>query len=340
MKYQTITDFNRITEAEWDNTLAESKTNAPFLHYGFQRAWWAHLGGGEWKNAALRIIGMYQDDSLLGIAPLFVSEINGSKELHFIGSFEIADYLDFIVPPEMSEEFIREVLRISVNDPDFSADRIVLYNIPDDSPSITALKKIAEDGEWQVQIENAYHTPAIKLAEDWDTYLESIDKKQRHEIRRKMRRAESSEEDAVSWHIIGAEDDLEQAIVDFTALMEHDPDKAKFLSPAMREQMAEIIRWAAQAGILQLSFLKVNETQAAAYLCFNDADRIWVYNSGFSPGFGYYSPGWVLLGYLIQHAIKTSKSYFDFMRGDEEYKYRFGAEDSFVMKAVIQRQEP
>jgi CelD/BcsL family acetyltransferase involved in cellulose biosynthesis len=122
--------------------------------------------------------------------------------------------------------------------------------------------------------------------------------------------------------------------------MEHDPDKAKFLSPAMREQMAEIIRWAAHAGILQLSFLKVNEIQAAAYLCFDDADRIRVYNSGFSPGFGYFSPGWVLLGYLIQHAIKTGKSYFDFMRGDEEYKYRFGAEDSFVMKAVIQRQEP
>jgi CelD/BcsL family acetyltransferase involved in cellulose biosynthesis len=41
------------------------------------------------------------------------------------------------------------------------------------------------------------------------------------------------------------------------------------------------------------------------------------------------------LSYLIQHAIKTGRHTFDFMRGDEDYKYRFGAEDSFVLKLEI-----
>lgn len=340
MTTQILSDFKDIPEEAWENLLVSSQTHYPFLKYGFQRAWWSHLGGGEWQNADLHIIVAEENGQLAGIAPLFTTMVNGKKEMRFIGGLEIADYLDFIVSADQSEEFIRQVLERITTDPEFSTGRIFLDNIPDDSPTITALEKMAEEDVWQIEIEKAYHTPAIPLAEDWDTYLEGIDKKQRHEIRRKIRRAEGSEEDKVAWHIISPHDNLEQSITDFLALMENDPDKAKFLTGAMRSQMDAIIRWAAEAGILQLSFLTVNGENAAGYLCFDYADRIWVYNSGFSPGFSYYSPGWVLLGYLIEHAIKTGRTHFDFMRGDEKYKYKFGAEDSFVMKAAIQRRRP
>ena len=335
MKYQIITDFDQITEKEWGQVLEHSNISSPFLHYGFQRTWWSFLGGGEWQNADLHIITATTDDMLVGIAPLFITVHEGEKQVHFIGSFEICDYLDFIVPAQSSFEFIKQVLDLLFNDPKKTIDKIILYNIPENSPTIAALDQLEEMESWAIEIEKAYHTPAITLPEDWDTYLMDIDKKQRHEIRRKMRRAEGSEEDDVSWCIIGKDDDLDQAIADFLGLMENDPDKARFLTDSMRKQMYAIIRWADSAGILQLSFLTINGKNAAGYLCFDVAGRMWVYNSGFSPGFGYYSPGWVLLGYLIQHAINNGKTHFDFMRGDEKYKYRFGAQDGLVMKSTI-----
>jgi CelD/BcsL family acetyltransferase involved in cellulose biosynthesis len=340
MKYQTITEFDQISEKTWDQALKNSGIGSPFLRYGFQRSWWSHLGGGEWQAGNLSIITAEEDGELIGIAPLFTTEVEGEKQIHFIGSLEICDYLDFIIPADRANEFIQNALRIAAVEADASAGRIILYNISDHSATIPALEQFGKNDDWSVQIEKAYHTPAIALPDDWDTYLMNIDKKQRHEIRRKIRRTEGSEEDHVAWHMVGKEDDLDQAITDFVGLMENDPDKARFLSPEMRAQMDDIIRWAAQSDILQLSFLTVNEKNAAAYLCFNHAGRIWVYNSGFSPGFGYYSPGWVLLGYLIQHAIENGNTHFDFMRGDEEYKYRFGAEDSFVMKSIITREQP
>jgi CelD/BcsL family acetyltransferase involved in cellulose biosynthesis len=105
----------------------------------------------------------------------------------------------------------------------------------------------------------------------------------------------------------------------------------------MREQMRSIIQWAFENNLLQLSFFTVDGKKAAAYLCLDYQDRIWVYNSGFDPQFREYSPGWVLLAYLIQHAIETGKHTFDFMRGDEEYKYRFGAQAEYVLKVQISR---
>jgi CelD/BcsL family acetyltransferase involved in cellulose biosynthesis len=49
------------------------------------------------------------------------------------------------------------------------------------------------------------------------------------------------------------------------------------------------------------------------------------------------SPGWVLLGYMLQWANEHKRAEFDFMRGNEEYKYRFGAIDRYVLRVLVNR---
>jgi CelD/BcsL family acetyltransferase involved in cellulose biosynthesis len=331
MEFNVLTQFDALMEQEWNLLLAQSAVDTPFLRYGYQHTWWQHKGGGEWPQAELRIITAREDGHLVGIAPLFIGERNGEREFHFIGSVEISDYLDFIVQPQNSETFITGIFKLAKEDKARFPAKIRLFNIPDNSPSLQIMRKIGESEDWSVEIEPAYHTPTITLPEDWETYLAGINKKQRHEIRRKLRRASKSEDD-VTWYITTEKSMLNQDTIDFFQLMEFDEEKKRFLTEDMRKQMEAIILWAFHAGNLQLSFLTINDEKAAGYLCFDYRNRIWVYNSGFRPEYQYYSPGWVLLSYLIQHAIRTGKTHFDFMRGDETYKYRFGADDSFVMK--------
>jgi CelD/BcsL family acetyltransferase involved in cellulose biosynthesis len=50
-----------------------------------------------------------------------------------------------------------------------------------------------------------------------------------------------------------------------------------------------------------------------------------------------YSPGWVLLGELLQWANENGRKHFDFMRGDEDYKFRFGAQKRNVLRVTISR---
>jgi CelD/BcsL family acetyltransferase involved in cellulose biosynthesis len=88
---------------------------------------------------------------------------------------------------------------------------------------------------------------------------------------------------------------------------------------------------------LQLAFLQIGEQKVAAYLNFDFGNRIWMYNSGINYEFNYYSPGWVLLSYVIQWAIENGRTALDFMRGDEKYKYRFGGIDRFVQRVQIKR---
>jgi len=119
--------------------------------------------------------------------------------------------------------------------------------------------------------------------------------------------------------------------------MAQDPEKEHFLTEAMRTQMRLAVHAAFEAGWLQLAFLDVDGEKAAGYLNFDYHGHIWVYNSGLNFKFRELSPGWVLLGYLLQWANEQQRAAFDFMRGDEEYKYRFGAIDRYVYRATVRR---
>jgi len=151
-----------------------------------------------------------------------------------------------------------------------------------------------------------------------------------------MRRAEETGSD-VRWYFVSDETTLDAAVDAFLAMMAEEADKAKFLTGTMRRQMHLACRAAFENGWLQLAFLEVDGERAAGYLNFDYQNRIWVYNSGLDRRFLELSPGWVLLGHLLQWANENKRSEFDFMRGGEDYKYRFGGVDKIVVRAKVTR---
>jgi CelD/BcsL family acetyltransferase involved in cellulose biosynthesis len=336
--------FRHIQEAaeiseQWNELLSCcSASHVPFLRFEYLNSWWEHLGGGEWSSGELFIVtGSREDGELVGIAPLFFTRNReGRPALMLVGSIEISDYLDFIVRTPDLDEFARELLKFlsTVMDPAWQV--LDLFNFPEASPTLTALEAAAKDAGWSFESQQLQACPYIPLKGDWEVYLAQIDKKQRHEIRRKLRRAEEADP-PVRWYIVDDEGTLDQEIDDFLKLMAYDPEKERFLNEKMRAQMGAIMRAAFQAGWLQLAFMTVGDEKAAGYLNFDYAGHIWVYNSGLDFKFREASPGWVLLGYLLQWANENGRESFDFMRGSEDYKYRFGGIDRYVVRACLQR---
>jgi CelD/BcsL family acetyltransferase involved in cellulose biosynthesis len=334
---KTIEQFEALAD-EWNHLLKHSASHVPFLRHEYLRAWWSTLGGGEWGQGELCLVtARGEDGNLIGVAPLFYTHNReGEAALLLMGSIEISDYLDLIYSPEDLPAFINELLP-RLAETDLPAWQVLdLFNILDHSPTLKLLPAAAERLGWKYREERLQHCPYIPLPGDWETYLSSIDKKQRHEIRRKIRRTESAEV-PVRWYIVEDEAKLDDEIEAFLHLMGQDQEKQAFLTDLMRTQMREIMKAAFRESWLQLAFLEIDGVKAAGYLNFDYGNHIWVYNSGLDYDFGYYSPGWVLLGYLLEWANVNQRQAFDFMRGDEEYKYRFGGVDRFVVRAQIRR---
>ena len=340
MQIATIRTLSELInlENEWNDLLAISASHVPFLRHEYVIAWWQGLGGGEWSHGELYVVtARAEDGRLIGIAPLFKTDNrDGEAALLLLGSVEISDYLDVIARPEDLHAFMEALLEHLVGDVSPAINLMDWYNLLESSPTLPALQAAAEKSGWSYLQEPLQHCPYITLPGDWETYIGSIDKKQRHEIRRKMRRAEEYYL-PVRWYITSNGSLQDQDVDGFLNLMACDPDKAKFLTPAMREQMHLIVKAAAHAGWLQLAFIEVNGEKAAGYLNFDCMNHIWVYNSGMDFRFSELSLGWVLLGHLLEWANENKRQYFDFMRGDERYKYRFGAVDRRVMRVTVRK---
>jgi len=339
MDFALHRDFSELASLaeDWNALLAESVTHIPFLRHEYLSAWWTTRGGGEWPESELAVVTAHAGGRLAGIAPLFSARNrDGAPALLLLGSIEISDYLDILASPADLPSFMSGLLDFISEPGKLDWQVLDWHNLPEVSPTLPLLQAEAEKRGWTFTQQQTYHVPAIPLTGDFDSYLAGIDKKQRHEIRRKMRRAEESGQN-VRWYIVDRTADLEAEVEAFLDLMAEDPEKAAFLTPAMRTQMRLACRAAFECGWLHLAFLEADGHKAAGYLNFDYLNRIWVYNSGMSRRFMELSAGWVLLGYLLQWANEQKRSEFDFMRGEEDYKYRFGGVDKFVVRAKVTR---
>lgn len=338
MEFELYQTFPGELHQEWNELLAETSIHVPFLRYEYLETWWQTRGGGEWsQDSSLALITAREGGHLVGAAPLFLATWEGISSLLLVGSIEISDYLDLIARDEDMPRFTSGLLEYLSKEPTVEGWRnLALYNVPDTSITIGALKTSTENMGWKYSVEPFRPALTVSLPGDWEVYLASIDKKQRHEIRRKMRRAYNGDV-PVHWYYVQDESTLDAEIEAFFTLMAQDEEKADFLTPLMRENFHKTMRCAFDEGCLHLSFLEIDGHKAASYASMDYLNTLWVYNSGFDPAYIEYSPGWVLLGELLKWANENKRDTFDFMRGDEDYKFRFGAKQRDVLCLKITR---
>ena len=325
-------EFLQLKE-DWNALLSQSASHVPFLRHEFQSQWWFNLGGGEWDNGDLFIL-LRRDSNhkLTGIAPFFIS----NQKVHFIGSYEISDYLDLIASPEDLSGFISDIFDYLSSDLAPTWKTVDLYNLPENSSTISLMEEAAKAAGFQTKVEIIQPAPAVQLPSNWQAYLDSLEDRYRQEISRKNRNADSYFL-PVDWYIVNEEHDLDQELDDFLNLMANNLEKEKFLTDQMKNQIKDSARAAFDEGWLQLAFLTVGNIKAAGYLNFDYNEKIWIYNSGINSVFENLSPGWVLLSKIINWSIEQGKTEVDFMRGDEIYKYQFGGIDQNVLHLQISK---
>lgn len=313
---------------EWDDLVRRSMTNTPFQTLAYQRGWWQHLHPAA---ADLYTIALRQEDGRLSAIACFYL-LDGV--LYFNGCTQETDYLDLIVAAADAEMAWTAVFDC-LCDSDFPEwNALDFCNVPAASPTRPIVSLAAEKRGFFYQESVHEVCPVITLPATFEAYLDNLDSKQRREIQRKLRRADGAE---VVWRIVKPTDNLAQEVDEFLELLQKSTfEKRDWLTEGRRALFQEAAVAAMDAGMLQLLFMEVNGRKAAALFNFDYNNRIWVYNSGLDPALaGNLSLGVVITAKAIAHAIENGRAEFDFLRGNETYKYRFGAQDTIIYRQQI-----
>ena len=307
---------------QWGQLVSLSSTNTPFLTWQWQKTWW------EYHKQAhrLRIITVNsKNGGLCGIAPLYSEDTRGEQKLRLLGGSDLCDNLDFIVTKGEEAHFCHTLLSYLTSSA-ASQTSLCLNSLPQQSPTLHLLKEVAHGRNYGLDIQLEDTAPLLDLPSDFDTYLTTLTKKNRHEIRRKMRRAEKTAR--ISFQKIDLPSRVMHSIPLFLELFRKSaPKKDAFLNRQREQFFLSIAQEFSREGWLELFALSFDEKVVAYLLCFNYHGTLYLYNSAYDPAYYNLSPGIVAISYCLKDAINRGIKRFDFLRGNEAYKYHFGAKD-------------
>ncbi|HEV1998483.1 MAG TPA: GNAT family N-acetyltransferase [Candidatus Dormibacteraeota bacterium] len=313
--------------AEWLDLESRAAEDNIFMTHLWQHAWWKDLGG----QAELDLVAFRYDGRLVGLAPTYREKAGGFPVVRFGGGLEVTDYTGFLVETGYEEAVGRAFLEHCLQVPGLVLD---LHFLRSDGVTLAALTRAARDMERRYNIENEEVSPRIRLPGDWETYVSSLGKKDRHELRRKRRRLE----EAGGWTV--SETDMERLDSDleifFTLHAASTRAKADFLTEDVKRFFRHICRHLLEEGWLSLRLLHHQGRPVAAVLGFLYRGKLLLYNSGYDPEMNTVSAGLVLMSEEVRLAIEQGLGELDFLRGNEKYKYDLGAVDLDLVHLTVE----
>jgi CelD/BcsL family acetyltransferase involved in cellulose biosynthesis len=238
----------------------------------------------------------------------------------------LADYL--AEPSERRPWDVVDLRRLRCGDP--AADALA---------AAFGAREMAEGWTLNVEREDVCPVVALPVDADIETYLSTLGKKDRHEIRRKVRRAEAVgeirfEESPDPLSDLEAFNELHQKKWAADGLFPDTPGGAQ-----SRVLFRRLFELHGVDGPLRLSFLSVGDRRIAAGIHFETDEGYLYYNAGVDPDAFDLSPGVLLVYCLIALALAAGARRLDFLRGNESYKYAWGAADEPNQRILVRRRD-
>lgn len=362
--------FDSIRPEVWDALAAANPWSTPFARWGFHRAWWDAYSGSA-HDQTLVVVDPAAPGRPVAIVPLMhrheVEPTDAANAAHmrhgtgpaltpvepqakavFFGASYHADYATVLAAPAdlpAVADAVADHLAASAptGDGETPWDVVDLRRLRCGDPAADELaaafgrREMAQG--WTMNLEREDVCPVLTLPDvaDFDGYLATLGKKDRHEIRRKVRRAESKGEVRLDdspdpMRDLEAFSELHQKRWGAEGLFRPTPGGA-----ASRRFFTRLFELLGPDGTARLTFLTVGGRRIASGIHLETPDGYLYYNAGVDPDARALSPGVLMVARYIERAIAAGKRRLDFLRGDESYKYEWGAIDEPIQRLLVRR---
>ena len=309
--------------AEWTDLLTRSRSNCVFLSHEWLSGWWKHLSAGR----ELYLLTARSDSRLVGILPLANRPRQVGRMmprvLEFLGSGIVgSDYLDAIV----DEAFERETLDAFAGSLSSSGFMIQFGQLRESSSLAEEIASRLGNSSWKAINSKTNVCPFIPLAGcSWESYLSELGSSQRYNFQRRLRSLEKTGEFRLETATTA---DCGRSLNVLIELHHKRWGTRTELSEAFQTENItafhrEFVQAAAGRGWLRLLSLWIANRPVAALYGLRYGGTFSFYQSGFDPEFAKKSVGLVTMGLAIKSAIEEGASEYDFLHGDEEYKFHW-----------------
>ena len=322
MKVETI-DFSKY-EKLWHQYGTTWKWANPFITPPWLKAWYRVFGGG--RELMLTLVST--DRGPIGIAPL----MREGTTARIIGSADLCDSGDMIVAPNQEQVLIGGLIDFLESN---GINHMVLEPVRPDSTVFSIARSLESADKWRCNISPVNQSLEMKLPGSWQDYLDRLSSKQRHEIRRKLRRLYESGD--VVMNEIGDAAQIDGALDRFIDLFKQSrTDKAAFMNKERERFFRELAAELHGLGMLRLQEISINGVSVAMVYSIAYDNCLYLYNNGFNPEYRATSIGLLSKVLSIRSAIDAQLTTYDFLGGTERYKYQLGGAEIELYSCVFE----
>jgi CelD/BcsL family acetyltransferase involved in cellulose biosynthesis len=289
--------------------------NLVFTLPAWMRVWWQNFSSGS----ELYIRSVRENGRLIGLAPLRIKE----DTISFIGSVNVCDYQDFIVSPGAETTFFKAILDYLKHQ---GINNLHLETIRPDSLVVKFLTPLAEEQGYKIDYNQTDVSSSIILPSEWNGYLEYLDAKQRHELKRKMRNLKDIGDTGYRT-VMDKISILEETDKFLNLFPESRRDKAEFMTSEMKLFFRLMVESLSKQQIIGLGLLEQGKKPLAMVMYFDYGGNIYLYNSAYDPAYKDFSVGIISKALCIRESITNHKNEFDFLKGPEKYKAYLGGRE-------------
>ena len=349
----------QLLEPDWRELAAADPHATPFQGPEWLLSWWRYRSRGR-----LQVLTLHAGSRLVGLAPFCVRDTAGVRRLELAGTGG-TDYLDVLAHPEYRQPLLRtlgeyledsrgewdvcdlqqlravsplrELVRDAGGRPRSELRSPARKRTPAlqdgagasarSSASVYLGEFAGQIGEWSSVVYAQEVAPVLTLAPG-DDLPRTVPKRMRGNVRYYQRRLDAEGPSAMEPATLGTLDEHLEALFRLhQARWRRRWQPGAFADRRVRAQHQEFARALAARNRLRLWCLRLNGEILASLYCFRDEHRLYYYAAGFDPRLAHCSPGTLLLAHAIVSAQTEGLTELDFLRGNEAYKYAWGAQD-------------
>ena len=311
----TIEALDALAPA-WHDLWRRAPAATPFQSPAWLIPWWREIGGG-----ALRVLAARADGHLVGLLPLYLQHESEGGKLLPLG-IAISDYLDGLFEEGVGVMAAEAMLRHLAGRDDWR--RCELHPLRAGTPLLET-RAVPGCTDEVVAFEPCLVVEVPAGARELRDVLPS---KMRDNLGNYRRRAERA--GRVSFETADA-----ATLAEFLdALFRlHDArwrqleQPGVLADPAIRRFHRAAAPLLLSSGLLRLHGLQIDDRIVAVMYALHAKGRAYCYLCGFDPEFGALSPGTLILGHSIRHAVGEGAREVDFLRGQERFKYFWGVRE-------------
>ncbi len=329
MRIVVSEDPRDFTRRDWTDLVRADPAGTFFHQPRYLKLYWEEFG-----ETPEHLLLAFAEDDDRQIGAVAFERVGDT--LRFLGGTEVTDYMGPVALPEHREEVAAALWPALLElDGWRSAD---LRGLAEDRDWVALLRDGAEQAGLGV-MEDADQNgvaPFLELPDTWDGYLGGLPSKLRHEIKRKAKKLEA---ETGPFRIVTADEETVVPMLDRFVELHRTSEgpKGVFMVPHMEIFFRRLGEAFCADGVFRLTMIEVAGELAAGTIGFAFDRTTYLYNSAFDRKWGVLAPGMVLVAEDIRLAIEDGCEGFDLLKGDYQYKYRFGSVPRRVRRLVVTR---